>query len=109
MKLVKFAALAAAAVFSLSALAQDVVIVNNCGFKLSQLALFDEAANSGNDLTEGAGLGAGEALQVSLSGDTKGWRLIAVDDEGTQVDFPNFDFTGVSKVTLNADGTANYE
>lgn len=53
--------------------------------------------------------GALQCRNIPISGDPNGWELIAVDGEGGQVNWQNLNLTGVSKITLHADGTANLE
>ena len=44
-----------------------------------------------------------------ISGSPKGWELIAVDNEGSQVNWQNLDLTGVKKITLRGDGSADLQ
>ena len=62
------------------------------------------SGKSGNTLISDAWM---EKLGVHLG--PKGWELIAVDGEGGQVNWQNLDLTGVRKITLRGDGTANLE
>jgi hypothetical protein len=94
----------------ISASAREVTVMNGCGFTIKQLGLVD--ANSKGDAQDLLGqevLENGEGLTINIEGGDKGWELIAVDNEGTQVNWQNLDLTGVSKITLKADGTANLE
>lgn len=94
----------------ISASAREVTVVNSCGFTIKQLGLVD--SNSKGDAQDLLGqevLENGEGLTISIEGGDKGWELIAVDDEGAQVNWQNLDLTGVSKITLKADGTASLE
>ena len=90
---------------SSAASAQDIVVANATGFTIQQLGLIDSSASGdAQDL-----LGNGEALQISISGSPKGWELIATDGQGGQVNWQNLDLTGVSKITLHANGTADLQ
>ena len=64
---------------------------------------------SSSDLLGNDTLANGEALQISISGSPKGWELIATDGQGGQVNWQNLDLTGVSKITLHANGTADLQ
>ena len=93
-----------------SAFAQEIIVANGTGFTLHQLGLIDSNADGdAQDLLGSDTLASGEGLKVNISGSPKGWELIAVDGEGGQVNWQNLDLTGVSKITLHADGTANLE
>ena len=93
-----------------SAFAQEIIVANGTGFTLHQLGLIDSTADgAAQDLLGSDTLASGEGLKVNISGSPKGWELIAVDGEGGQVNWQNLDLTGVSKITLHADGTANLE
>lgn len=103
-----------AAMFVLSltsgaALAQRLTIVNGTGFTIHQLGLVDSASNGdAQDLLGSDTLANGEGLAVDISGGANGWELIATDGEN-QVNWQNLNLTGVSKITIFADGTANLE
>lgn len=104
------AALLLAFSLSTAALAQDIVVMNGTGFTIKQLGLADSNSNKdAEDLLGSDTLASGEGLKISISGSSKGWELIAVDNEGNQVNWQNLDLTGVKKITLKADGTANME
>ena len=93
-----------------SALAQTITIMNGTGFEIHGLGLSpSEESGDTQDLLGNDILGPGEGLQINFSGSAQGWDLIAVDKEGTQVTFGNLNLSGVSKVTLNADATANMQ
>ena len=93
-----------------SAFAQEIIVANGTGFTLHQLGLIDSNADGdAQDLLGSDTLASGEGLKVNISGSPKGWELIAVDGEGGQVNWQNLDLTGVSKITLHADGTATVE
>lgn len=93
-----------------SAFAQEIIVANGTGFTIHQLGLMDSDANGdAQDLLGSDTLANGEGLKINISGSPKGWELIAVDGEGGQVNWQNLDLTGVSKITLHADGTANIE
>lgn len=93
-----------------SANARQIAIVNGCGFTIKQLGLVDSnASGPAQDLLGQEVLESGEALTVDIEGGDKGWELIAVDNEGAQVNWQNLDLSGVSKITLKADGTASLE
>ena len=93
-----------------SALAQTVTVVNGTGFSIHGLGLADAGSDAdAQDLLGDDTLDAGESLQIEISGSSKGWELIAVDGDGTQVNWQNLDLTGVSKITLKADGTATMQ
>ena len=51
----------------------------------------------------------GEGLKININGSPKGWELIAVDNEGSQVNWQNLDLTGVKKITLRGDGSADLQ
>ena len=90
---------------SSAASAQDIVVANATGFTIQQLGLIDSSASGDANDT----LANGEALQISISGSPKGWELIATDGQGGQVNWQNLDLTGVSKITLHANGTADLQ
>lgn len=93
-----------------SAFAQEIIVANGTGFTIHQLGLMDSnASGDAQDLLGSDTLANGEGLKINISGSPKGWELIAVDGEGGQVNWQNLDLTGVSKITLHADGTANIE
>ena len=48
-------------------------------------------------------------LPSNISGSPKGWELIAVDSDGGQVNWQNLDLSGVKKITLRGDGSAELE
>lgn len=112
MKTLRSLLLALMLVFGLStvASAQDIVISNACGFAIQQLGLADSnASGDAEDLLGSDTLGDGQSITVSISGGSKGWELIATDGQGGQVNWQNLDLTGVSKITLHADGTADLQ
>ena len=87
-----------------SASARQIAVVNDCGFTIKQLGLADSnASGPAQDLLGQEVLENGETLTIDI------WELIAVDTEGTQVNWQNLDLTGVSKITLKGDGTASLE
>ena len=93
-----------------SALAQELIVANGTGFTIHQLGLVDSNSDGeAQDLLGNDTLAADEGLRINISGDPNGWELIAVDGEGGQVNWQNLNLTGVSKITLHADGTANLE
>ena len=93
-----------------SAFAEQITVINGTGFAIYQLGLIDSNANSdAEDLLGDQVLNAGEGLVINISGSPVGWELIAVDGEGGQVNWQNLDLTGVSKITLFANGSANLE
>ena len=93
-----------------SASARQIAVVNDCGFTIKQLGLADSnASGPAQDLLGQEVLENGETLTIDIQGGDKGWELIAVDNEGTQVNWQNLDLTGVSKITLKGDGTASLE
>jgi hypothetical protein len=93
-----------------AAFAQDVVLANGTGFTIHQLALADSnSQGDAEDLLGSGTLAAGASITISISGDSKGWELIAVDGEGTQVNWQNLDLTGVRQVVLHANGTADLQ
>lgn len=112
MKLARVLLMAAMLVCALGAyaFAQQIVVANGTGFTIQQLGLVDSNANGdAQDLLGNDTLAAGEALQINISGSPKGWELIAVDGQGNQVNWQNLDLSGVSKITLHADGTADMQ
>lgn len=93
-----------------AALAQEIIVANGTGFTIQRLGLVDaNAGGNAQDLLGNDTLANGEGLKISISGSPKGWELIAVDNEGAQVNWQNLDLTGVSKITLRGDGSANLE
>lgn len=93
-----------------AALAQEIIVANGTGFTIQRLGLID--ANSGSDAQDLLGndtLANGEGLKIRINGSPKGWELIAVDNEGGQVNWQNLDLSGVSKITLRGDGSAEME
>jgi len=113
MKRVFLSFAAAMLLFALSAgaaLAQEIIVANGTGFTIQRLGLVD--SNSGGDAQDLLGndtLANGEGLKISINGSPKGWELIAVDNEGSQVNWQNLDLSGVSKITLRGDGSAEME
>ena len=92
------------------ALAREVIVMNGTGFTIKALGLSDSNDKSdAQDLLGNDTLAAGEGIKIDLQGDPKGWDLIAQDNEGNQVNWNNLDLTGVSKITIKADGTAEME
>lgn len=92
------------------AMAKDIVVVNGTSFSLHGMALSpSESGNWGKDFLENNVLKSGESLVISINGDLKGWDLAVVDDDNNQLEFKNFDFRNVRKITLLSDGTANME
>lgn len=90
--------------------AQDVLVANGTGFTIHQLGLVDSnAGGDAQDLLGNDTLASGEGLKIRINGSPKGWELIAVDGEGGQVNWQNLDLTGVSKITLRKNGTADLE
>lgn len=93
-----------------AAIAQEIIVANGTGFTIQQLGLMDSnAKGDAQDLLGNDTLANGEGLKININGSPKGWELIAVDGNGGQVNWQNLDLTGVSKITLRADGTANME
>lgn len=90
--------------------AQDVLVANGTGFTIHQLGLVDSnAGGDAQDLLGNDTLASGEGLKIRINGSPKGWELIAVDGDGGQVNWQNLDLTGVSKITLHKNGTADLE
>ena len=88
-----------------AALAQEIVVANGTGFTIQRLGLVDSnAGGNAQDL-----LGNDEGLKINISGSPKGWELIAVDSDGGQVNWQNLDLSGVKKITLRGDGSAELE
>lgn len=107
---VLLAALMLVCALGVSAFAQQVVVANGTGFTIHQLGLIDSnASGDAQDLLGNDTLAAGEGLQINISGSPKGWELIAVDGDGNQVNWQNLDLTGVSKIVLHADGSADLQ
>ncbi len=93
-----------------TALAKEVLVVNGTSFEIHGIALSASESNSwGDDLLGDEILKPGEGVRINLSGDTKGWDMAVVDNEGQQLEFKQLDFTNVNKVTLHSDGTAQFE
>lgn len=93
-----------------SSSAREIAIINGCGFTIKQLGLVDSnASGPAQDLLGQEVLENGETLTVDIQGGDKGWELIAVDNEGAQVNWQNLDLSGVTKITLKGDGTANLQ
>lgn len=89
--------------------AQTVLVSNGTGFVIQRLGLAAAGTSQFTDLLGEEVLNPGEGLNIEISGDSNGWDLLAQDDEGTDVSWNNLDLTGVSKITLNADATADVE
>lgn len=104
---------AAMLVFGLSAgaaLAQEILVANGTGFTIQRLGLVDaNAGGNAQDLLGNDTLANGEGLKIRINGSPKGWELIAVDSDGGQVNWQNLDLSGVSKITLRGDGSAEME
>ena len=93
-----------------SASARQIAVVNGCGFTIKRLGLaVTSSSGPAQDLLGQKVLGRGESLRIDIQGGDKGWEIIAVDSEGTQVNWQNLDLSGVSRITLKADGTASLE
>lgn len=93
-----------------AALAKEILIANGTGFTIKRLGLADSnASGNAQDLLGNDTLANGEGLKINISGSPKGWELIAVDNEGNQVNWQNLDLTGVSKITLRGDGSADLQ
>lgn len=93
-----------------AALAQEIVVANGTGFTIHRLGLVDaNAGGNAQDLLGSDTLANGEGLKIRINGSPKGWELIAVDGEGSQVNWQNLDLSGVSKITLRGDGSADME
>jgi len=109
-----FLSLAAALLLSAAgvsaAIAQEIIVANGTGFTIQQLGLMDSnAKGDAQDLLGNDTLANGEGLKININGSPKGWELIAVDGNGGQVNWQNLDLTGVSKITLHADGSADLQ
>ena len=75
-----------------------------------RLGLADSnASGNAQDLLGNDTLANGEGLKININGSPKGWELIAVDNEGSQVNWQNLDLTGVKKITLRGDGSADLQ
>ena len=93
-----------------ASLAQEVLIANGTGFTIQSLGLADSnASGNAQDLLGNDTLANGEGLKININGSPKGWELIAVDNEGSQVNWQNLDLTGVKKITLRGDGSADLQ
>ena len=93
-----------------AALAQEILIANGTGFTIQRLGLADSnASGNAQDLLGNDTLANGEGLKININGSPKGWELIAVDNEGSQVNWQNLDLTGVKKITLRGDGSADLQ
>ena len=93
-----------------AALAQEILVANGTGFTIMRLGLADSnASGNAQDLLGNDTLASGEGLKININGSPKGWELIAVDDEGNQVNWQNLDLTGVKKITLRGDGSADLQ
>lgn len=93
-----------------AAFAQEIIVANGTGFTINQLGLMDSnAKGDAQDLLGNDTLANGEGLKININGSPKGWELIAVDGNGGQVNWQNLDLTGVSKITLHADGSADLQ
>jgi hypothetical protein len=93
-----------------AALAQELIIANGTGFTIHQLGLADSnASGDAEDLLGDGTLAAGDGIKINLSGSSNGWELIAVDGDGNQVNWQNLNLTGVQKIVLHADGTADLQ
>ncbi len=104
------AALGVLCLAAASAHAREVTVVNGCGFTIKRLGLaVTSSSGPAQDLLGQKVLGRGESLRIDIQGGDKGWEIIAVDSEGTQVNWQNLDLSGVSRITLKADGTASLE
>ena len=93
-----------------AALAQEILVANGTGFTIQRLGLVDaNAGGNAQDLLGNDTLANGEGLKIRINGSPKGWELIAVDSDGGQVNWQNLDLSGVSKITLRGDGSAEME
>ena len=93
--------------------AQDFVLVNNTGSTIYNL--YCSSANSDNweeDLLGDTGtLAPGEYATIRFNSgeNSQYWDLRLVFDNGTDIYWENVDLLSVSQITVNSDGTANFE
>lgn len=88
-----------------SALAQTIQITNNMGGTIHQLGLVDSGATEVTDLLGDAVFENGQTVEITISGGTTGWKLMAADEDGETLAWEDLDLTGISSIVLNADGT----
>lgn len=93
--------------------AQDFVLVNNTGSTIYNL--YCSAADADNweeDLLGATGtLAPGEYVTIRFNSRERGqyWDLRLVFDNGVDIYWENVDLLSVSQITVNSDGTANFE
>ncbi len=91
--------------------AQDFVLVNNTGFPVYYVNVSPASSNSWqNDILGSQVLGNGQYVQVMFpTNGVQYWDLQAVFEDGSSLAWYNIDLLSVAQVTLNGDGTANFQ
>ncbi len=93
--------------------AQNFVLVNNTGSTIYNL--YCSSVNSGNweeDILGDTGTVApGESVTVNFNASQRGryWDLRLVFDNGVDIYWENIDLYSIGTITVNSDGTANFE
>jgi hypothetical protein len=95
--------------FDIAAEAGTINIVNDTGFDLYEIYVSDSGTKDweedvmGDDVLE-----AGQTLRLSVNGSYQNFDLMAVDSEGTGVQWIGLP-GNASNIKISADGTAEYQ
>ena len=115
LKSLKVFFLAALFVMGLSSVAfagaQDFVLVNNTGFPIYYVNVSPASSdNWQNDVLGSQVLPNGSYVQVMFpTNGVQYWDLQATFEDGSSLAWFNIDLLSVAQVTLNGDGTANFQ
>ena len=91
--------------------AQDFVLVNNTGFPIYYVNVSPASSdNWQNDILGSQVLMNGQYCQVNFpTNGVQYWDLQATFEDGSGLAWYNIDLLSVAQVTLNGDGTANFQ
>jgi hypothetical protein len=102
-------ALLAAFSFGAAAEAGNINIVNATGFDLHEIYVSDSGTNDWEEDVMGSDvLEANQTLRLSVNGSYSQFDLMAVDSEGTSVEWRGLP-GNTSQIKIYADGTAEYQ